>query len=283
MNPKLEKLVFESDSMPTLPTIYRKIEEAVEDPDTSFEDIARITINDQGLSARLLRLANSAFYGYPSTVSNISDALTVIGLQQFKNMALSTCIMGVFKGMPAGLVSMEQFWRKSIACGLCARIMALELREANSERFFLGGLLHRVGRLILFKSRPEASIEIMEIGKTRDIHLHHIETEVLGFNHADVGGALLEYWKLPASLSELVTHYHKPTHTRISIQDVSLIHLSDFITEALGMGYTGERYVPQFSEAAWGHSGMDETNLPVIVDELKRQYEDVCNIFLDTE
>ena len=283
MNPKLQRLVSKSDKMPTLPTVYTKIQEAVEDPDTSFDDMARIILNDQGLSARLLRLANSAFYGYPSEVSTIPDALTVIGLQQFKNMALSTCIMDIFTGIPEDLVNMEQFWRKSIACGLCARIMALELREANSERFFLGGLMHKIGRLIIYKEEPEKALEIMEISKKRELHLHHIETEVLGFNHADVGGALLSNWRLPKSLSELVASHIKPVLANISVRDVSLIHLADFVTEALGMGFTGERYVPTFSEAAWGHSGLDESSLFYIVEELQRQYGEVCKIFLEKQ
>ncbi len=280
MNPKLERLVSKSDRMPTLPTVYSKIQEAVEDPDTSFDDMGKIILNDQGLSARLLRLANSAFYGYPSEVSTIPDALTVIGLQQFKNMALSTCIMDIFTGIPDDLVNMEQFWRKSIACGLCARIMALELREANSERFFLGGLLHKIGRLIIYREEPEKAMEIISLSRKREVHQHHIETEILGFNHADVGGALLSGWKLPDSLSELVAAHIKPVLAKISARDASLIHLADFLTEALGMGFTGERYIPTFSEAAWGHSGLDESSLFYIVEELQRQYEEVCSIFL---
>jgi len=283
MNPKIERLILKSEDMPTLPTVYNRIKEAVEDPDSSFDDIAGIAYNDQGLSARLLRLANSAFYGYPSSISSISDALTVIGLQQFKNMALATSIMDMFKGIPPELANVEQFWRKSIACGLCARIMAIELREANSERFFLGGLLHRVGRLILCKEMPEASLEILKAAEARVARIHQIETEMLGFNHAEVGGALLEYWNLPHSISELVRHYIKPVLARISVQDVSLIHLADFLTEALELGRTGERFVPDFSEAAWGHSGLRETSLYYIAEELKRQYDEVCHIFLDPQ
>jgi len=252
----------------------------VEDPDSSFDDIARIVMNDQGLSARLLRLANSAFYGYPSAVSSIADALTVIGLQQFKNMALSTCIMDMFRGIPPSLVDMKRFWSRSIACGLCARIMALELREANSERFFLGGLMHKIGRLIIYKELPEQSVAILAQHRKRPVHLHHIETEILGFNHADVGAALLRHWKLPASLIELVACYLRPTLARVSVKDVSLIHLADFITAALRLGHAGDRYASDFSEAAWGHSGLDESSLYYIVEELQRQYQDVCGIFL---
>lgn len=280
MSPSLERLIFRSDRMPTLPFVYNKIKEAVENPESSFDDIARVVANDQGLSASLLRLANSAFYGYPSAVYSIPDALTVIGLQQFKNMALSACIMDVFKGIPPKLANMESFWSKSLACGLCARIMALNLREPNSERFFLGGLMCKIGRLIIFKEEPEKALQIIELSRQRDEPMHVVEQEILGFDHAEIGGALLDHWNLPPSISELVRYYHKPVLAKVSVQDVSLVHLANFITEALGMGNAGDDFVPEFSDAAWGHSGLDESRLYYIVEELQRQYAEVRSVFI---
>jgi len=274
-------MLFAAGRIPTLPTVYKKIEEAVDDPDSAFEDIAAIVTQDQALSTRLLRLANSPFYGYPSAVCSVPEALTVIGLQQFKNMALSTCVMGVFRGIPDQLVNMQQFWKKSIACGLCARIMALGRHETNSERFFLGGLLHKIGRLIMYSELPEKSVEILQDSQNRELHLHHIETEMLGFNHAEIGGGLIEYWALPTSLQDLVGYYLRPVMAQVSVKDASLIHIADFLTEALGMGYTGERFIPHFSEAAWGHCGLDENRVVDIIDELLKQYDEVCAIFLE--
>lgn len=279
MHPKLERLIYKSEKMPTLPIVYSKVKEAVEDPDSSFEDIARIVGNDQGLSARLLRLANSAFYGYPSAVSSIPDALNVIGLQQFKDMTLSTCVMDMFQGIPPQLVNMRSFWSKSIACGLCARIMAIELREANTERFFLGGLMHKIGRLVIFREEPQKALEILQLSREREVHMQELEREIIGFDHCEIGGALLDFWNLPPNLSELVRYYTKPVLAKISVQDVSLIHLADFISSALQLGSAGEHYIPEFSEAAWGHSGLKEGRLYYIVEELLRQYKEVCTIF----
>lgn len=282
MNPKLERLAFKGDSMPSLPSVYKRIRKAVEDPDSTFDDIARIVCNDQSMSARLLRLANSAFYGYPNEVISIPDALTVIGLQQFKNMALCTSVIEVFKNIPPELLDMEEFWKKSIACGLCARILALQRRETNSERFFLGGLLHRVGKLVLYKEMPEDCLSILKTTKERKTLTYHIENEILGFNHADLGGVLLANWELPQSLSDLVSHYIDPTLAEASISDVCLINIADFITESLDFGDSGETYVPEFSEAAWGYSRLDENELCSTVEDLKTQFEDVSRIFLDS-
>ncbi len=280
MHPDLEKLVFKSNTIPSLPAVYKKIREAVEDPDSTIEDIARIVCNDQALSARLLRLANSAFYGYPSEVCSITDALTVIGLQQFKNMALCTAAMDVFKNIPSTFFNMEEFWRKSIACGLCARILALQLRDANSERFFLGGLLHRVGKLILCKELPQECIQIIKTARKEETHTHSAESELLGFNHAEMGAALLAHWNLPSTLGELVGNYLDPMKAKSSISDVTLIHIADFITEGLEIGQAGEQFVPKFSGTAWDHCGLKVSDLPAAIEELQRQYEDVCQVFL---
>lgn len=280
MNPQIESLFLASEKVPALPVVYSQIKDVVENPESSFEDIARVISNDQNLSAKLLKLANSSFYGYPSSVSTIPDALTVIGLQQFKNMALCACVMDVFKDMPNSPIDMHAFWRKSIACGLCARVMALELREANSERFFLGGLMHKIGRLVLILLEPSKAEEIFARCEQAPVHMHSVETELLGFNHYELGSALLEFWNLPTSICELVRHYGRPVLAISAVQDVSLIHIADFTTESLKMGNAGDLFVPEFSDAAWGYSGLDESRLHYIVDELDRQFEEVCNVFL---
>lgn len=282
MNPQIESLIFNTEKMPALPAVYTQIKEAIENPESTFEDIAHAASNDQNISARLLSLANSSFYGYPSSVSTIPDALTVIGLQQFKNMALCACVIDTFKDIPGALIDIDEFWRKSIACGLCARVMALELREANSERFFLGGLMHKIGRLVLILTEPDKAVEIFARSHQSSIHMHSVETEMLGFNHYELGGDLLESWELPTPICELVRHCSRPVLATSAVQDVSLIHIADFITESLNMGNAGDLFVPEFSDAAWGYSGLDESRLHYIVDELDRQFEEVCNVFLST-
>lgn len=280
MSTRLRKLIGQN-SIPDLPPVYRQIEDAVENPESSFEDIARIVEAHPDLAFRLLHFANSAFYNYPVSVSTVPDALSVIGLQQFKNIALAVSLPTLFERRDTAPLSSIPFWRHSIAVGLCARIMALELRENNTERFLLAGLFHKIGRLLALATDPKVYGLVLDRAEKEDAFVQTIEHELLGFDTNELGALALERWRLPASVIELVRHHSKPVLARSSVQDVSLIHLANFVVESLRMGNAGDRFVPDFSEAAWDYSQLEESRLTYIVEELTRQHEEVCRVFLD--
>jgi HD-like signal output (HDOD) protein len=176
--------------------IFTRIDEAVNNPRSSLADIGRIISEDSSLTARLLKIVNSAFYSFPSKIETISRAVTVVGTQQLRDLALATSVMKLFQGIPPDLISMEAFWKHSIACGVAARVRGSK-REANIERFFVAGILHDIGRLILHAgSRLDAPhwVVAMPVG----IALQG-RNEELGFDHASLGRVLLEL-ELPASL-----------------------------------------------------------------------------------
>ena len=283
MNARLKKLLAQSEQIPDLPPVYRLVEEAVENPESSFEDIARIIEDDRKLSARLLKLANSSFYSYPVAVSTVPDALSVIGLQQFKNIALAVSLPTLFSFDAKGPLGGRSFWRHSIAVGLCARIMALELREGNTERFLLAGLFHKIGRLLALSLDPKVYSLVLERAQREESHVQTIEQELLGFDTNELGALALERWRLPANVIELVRHHAKPVLARGEVQEVSLIHLANFVVESLQLGNAGDRFVADFSEAAWDYSGLEEERLPFIIEELLRQYDEVCSVFLDDD
>ena len=127
--------------IPSLPMIFTRIDEAVNNPRSSLADIGRIISEDSSLTARLLKIVNSAFYSFPSKIETISRAVTVVGTQQLRDLALATSVMKLFQGIPPDLINMEAFWKHSIACGVAARVLAAHKREANIERFFVAGIL----------------------------------------------------------------------------------------------------------------------------------------------
>ena len=146
----------------TLPTIHFRLEEAINNPKKSMSDIAKVIRDDPGLTARLLRIVNSAFYNFPSRVETISQAVTIVGTQQLSALALATSVMKMFKGIESHVVSMDSFWRHSIACGLAARVLATMRRDTTPERFFVSGMLHDIGRLVLFTKLADKSQEILQ-------------------------------------------------------------------------------------------------------------------------
>ncbi|MGE3550531.1 MAG: HDOD domain-containing protein, partial [Geobacter sp.] len=155
-------LVDRTSTVYSLPLFYERLNEAINHPRTSIDDIAKIITEDQGLTARLLRLANSPLFGWFGKVDSINKAVTIIGTQQLRDLALAASVMGVFTGIPPELMSMTSFWRHSVACGIIARTLATWRREPNVERFFVAGILHDIGQLMMATTIPPVVMELMQ-------------------------------------------------------------------------------------------------------------------------
>ena len=260
--------------VPSLPMIFTRIDESVNNPRSSLADIGKIISEDSSLTARLLKIVNSAFYSFPSKIETISRAVTIVGTQQLRDLALATSVMKLFQGIPPELMDMEAFWKHSIGCGVTARVLATYRREANVERFFVAGILHDIGRLILCMKDPDWMKMAITRCRNNDELLFKIEYEELGFDHAAVGRVLLQNWKLPASLEETVAFHHNPeAATRYPIE-AAIIHVADVISHVLQLGNSGERFVPPLSSNAWERLQMTPSQLASLCEQVDRQYQE---------
>lgn len=267
--------------LPSLPSLYYELSRAVEDPNASISAISYIVRKDQSLTSRLLKLANSAFYSFPSEVETIEEALQLIGLRQMRDMALATCVIGAFKIPPGRLVQPAEFWRHSIACGVISSLLAETLQEPTPERFFVGGLLHDIGRLVMFLVDPVESERILTVAENEATPCFKVETRVLGFDHAELGAEFLTSWKLPASLVEMVGNHHYPGLFSISAADALVVHYADFITAALDFGSSGELYLAPVADGAFKYFSMAEGKLEAIIKETETRSDELCSILND--
>lgn len=278
----LEWLIEKTRTVYSLPFFYERLNETISHPRSSITDIARIIIEDQGLSARILRLANSPMFGYYSKVDSITKAVTIIGTQQLRDLALASSVMDVFKGIPEDLINMTDFWRHSIACGIVARTFATYLRENNVERFFVAGILHDVGQLILCTTVPDTAARIMKQSREREQLYFQTEREELGFDHADLGGALLKAWKIPPNIYEPVAFHHNPCDETSSCQfEAAVIHVADIICQAFQWGISGEWCVPPLKERAWDRLGLPPTVLGAILKQSEPQIDETFAILVE--
>lgn len=276
----VEKLLRETPTISSLPGAYTRLNEAVNDPRTSSRDVANVITEDTALAARILRISNSAFYGFPSKIDTVSRAVTLVGTRQLRDLALATSIIEQFEGLSESMVTMESFWRHSVACGVAARILAAHRREPNVERFFIAGLMHDIGRLLMFSTIPELAMEALDEAERGRKLLYRTERNLLGFDHADVGGALLRQWKLPVHTVSAVAFHHRPATDSGLHMDTAIVHVADLIANAVRIGSSGERYVPSLDNDAWKRLGLSENILGALLPELERQYQDAVTIFL---
>ncbi len=265
------------------PFIYSRLNEAISHPQTSIKEIAQIINEDQGLTVRLLKLANSPLFGYFSKVDTISRAVTIVGTQQLRDLALAASVMGVFKGIPQELMNMSAFWRHSVACGIFSRNLAVYLRESNVERFFVAGILHDLGQLVMCTTIPETVARLLELSRSKQ-ELHHLtERQELGFDHAELGGALLNAWKLPINIAEPVAAHHSPDAARKFPLEAAVVHLADIFCQAMKFGFSGELYVSPLHAKAWERLGIPVNMLETIVQQSEPQIEEVFSILAEDQ
>ena len=277
--PSIEDLINGTVQLGSLPAIFYQINEAVENPESSFTEIGHIISQDSALTARLLKIVNSSFFGFSSKVETITHAVTVVGMIQLRDLALATTIINNFKGIPKDAVNMHSFWKHSIAVGLAGRVIGVYMKEPNPERFYVLGLLHDLGRLLLYLAVPEEMSRVL-IKYSHGGLLHEAENEILGWDHAEAGGRLLRKWNLPDTLVEGVLYHHNPSGAPRFPLEAAVTHLADILAQALEYGTSGERYVSSLDNAAWKTLGLSTSFMSSVLAQVDRQASDAIKVFL---
>jgi HD-like signal output (HDOD) protein len=257
----------------------QEIEVALQSPQCSLATVGEAIEKDPDLTARLLRLGNSSFYGFSTRLATVTEAISLIGIQQVQDLIVASSIVEQFAGVSDEFVSMESFWRHSLACGIGARLLAMERRLPKPDKFFVAGLLHDVGRLLLFAQAPETAQEIFRVCQEEDVLLREAEMKVLGFSHQQIGGALLQHWKYPLNLVHAITYHHQPVASVIAREEASVVHLSDHLANAMQIGSSGERYVSPLSRGAWETLRFSPEVLSSVVARIDDQIEAVQEVF----
>ncbi|MEI7816830.1 MAG: HDOD domain-containing protein [Desulfuromonadales bacterium] len=273
----IDSLLNDVSSVPSLPLLYSRLDESINHPRSSIADIAKILSEDQGLASRILKLANSPLFGYFSKIDTITQAVTIIGIQQVRDLALAISVMGLFKGLPEDLITMERFWQHGIGVALAARVLATSQRETNLERFFVAGILHDIGRLVMFIRIPDLCREMMINARESNICLYDVERQCLGFDHADVGGALLRRWKLPIRVAEPVEFHHRCNQAGQFPRESAILHCADLIVHAMGIGSSGDALVPTLTPGAWERLGIPPFQLTGLVSQIEDQFDEITS------
>lgn len=267
----LQTLIQEEITLPEIPSIVFELNEVIANPLSSAEDIAQVVHRSPSLTALLLKIVNSPFYGFPSKIDKISLAVTLIGTREISGLALGISVISLFNKIPKEILSMYSFLRHSLACGIISRILAAHKGIPQTEQLFVSGLLHDLGRLILYSYFPEESRNILSRARSTDMLLYLQENDFLGCNHTHIVKQLLQQWKLPMVLENNVFFHHDPGEAPQPVP-ATLVHLADIMTNSLGIGTSGERYVPPLDKKAWDGLGMSPSCFDIVVKQATHQF-----------
>jgi len=269
-------------SIVSIPRVYYQFQEAMCNKNTSFAEIGEIIIHDSGLTARLLRIVNSAFYGFPGKVEKISHAIGWIGTDQLSDLILSTVVLDKFKSIPDSVINMESFWQHSIACCLIARELASYNENLEPEKFFVAGMLHDIGQIILCTKLPELTLRILLDNHTEPKPLHITEFHELGFDHTELGGKLLKKWNLSEFHVETTAFHHNPNLAPNYSLETSILYFADILANTMKLGSSGESAVPPIiDEEAWERIQLpDQIRLSDLKEKIYEAYNETVSLFL---
>lgn len=244
-NPKpisgqIEKI---DNQLPETPTIIAELNRVIDDPLATSNDVARVVNQSPSLAATILKMVNSAYYGFPSKIDRISRAVTIIGTKEISGLALGICVMQAFKDIPKQIINMQDFIRHSLACGIIARILAALNNVAQTEQLFVSGLLHDIGKLVVYKYYSEHAKACFFQASSSDTCVFQAENKIIGMNHPQIAKTLLKKWQLPIDLNDNIVFHHLPSKAPTP-ERVGIVHLADIISHGLGVGSSGERSIP---------------------------------------
>jgi HD-like signal output (HDOD) protein len=271
-------LVAKAGVLGSLPESWRHLDQVCSKATVTTDMIAEVVATDAGLTTRILRLANSPMFGLPGRVEAIDRAVSLMGTRQVRDLALAACVIDRFKDVPETLVSMHSFWRHSLGCALLARAIAAKRRESNVERFFVSGLLHDVGALLMCQVTPELTTKALtKIGAGTPAVM--AERSVFGFDHSDVGKGLLEAWGLPQSLSIPVGRHHSPSTGVAYAVESAVVHVASTISDLLAVGEGIEGRSSPLDTQAWTQTGLQPAALAEVVSDLDTSLEPIMDVF----
>jgi len=232
----LAKLISQIESLPSLPTLYTRVIDELNSPSSSVQKIAEIISSDVGMTAKILQLANSAFFGLSQHVNSPLRAVNILGLDTIKALIMTVQIFSQFdRKTPSGF-SIADLWEHSMHCGVFAKVIG---KAAGEERIaiedgFLGGLLHDVGKLVLVANLPERYGDALALAAEAKIPLWDAEQEILGTTHAQVGAYLMGLWGLPDRIVEAIAFHHNPAECLdLSFSTLTVVHVADALEHGL--------------------------------------------------
>ncbi|MEW6740654.1 MAG: HDOD domain-containing protein [Nitrospirota bacterium] len=265
------------DTLPTIPSVLRKLLGVIENPRISLNEIGSFISNDPVLTSRVLKVVNSPVYGFPGRISSVSQALILLGLNVVKGMLLG---VSVFEAMQKTMVGL---WEHSLGCAVTARIIAKKKELKEPEEVSVAALLHDIGKVVLGLKFPDEYKKIMSDAETKDIFIFDAEKNYFGINHADAGAWIAQKWNFPRSLVEVIEYHHKPHLSKNVAMQTAIVHLSDILIRAKGFGFAGDNSVPAINNAAWQMLNLSEADVKDILDEMEDSLSQAEDFLLSDE
>ncbi len=273
-----QTLVKESVNLISLPDVYIRLRNVITAPNSSMADVAGIIAHDPSITARLLKLVNSSFFGLVAKVDTITYAINLLGIQEVHDLVLATSVIDSFSGFTNDYFNIYDFWFNGVYCAVTARLLAYHCKGLNTERPFVAGLLHNIGHLVTYQKIPEESLSAITRATQKNISLYMAERELLGFDYGQVGAELMREWTLPESLQEITEFHIEPEKADDYQLEAAIIHIASAITQNAIVQIPISPENLAINPVCWQITGLSVDDMQEIKKEADEQASIVMNI-----
>lgn len=265
----LSELISRVDEIPVFSQTVSNILKLIENPKSSARDIEIEVLKDQGFTTKILKLANSAYFGVTRQVSSIAQAVPIVGFQAIRSMVLAASVGKVMnKALPGYTLESEALWHHAQISAITARILAKKVKFKQVEEAYTAGLLKDIGKVVLdhyLSDQFQAIIEEVNKGEKSFIE---VEEMVIGYNHSQVGALVAEKWKLPLELVEAISCHHEPEKATVNPKLVAITHVSDGLIMMMGFNLGADGLAYKMSNDAMTLLGITESTLEEVMSEV---------------
>jgi putative nucleotidyltransferase with HDIG domain len=273
IDPKILRHKVESiNTLPTVPGVLKKLSVIIEKPRITLVEISAFISNDPALTTKVLKMVNSAIYGFPGRIASVSHATMLLGLNVIKGLLLGVSVFELMQKTMNGL------YEHSLACAIASRVIAQKKGLKEPEEVSVAGLLHDIGKVILMLEFQKEYETAMNEAQAKSISIFEAEKNQFNATHANVGSWLAEKWHFPRSLIEVIEYHHRPALSRSVPVETAIVHLADILVRARGFGFAGENFVPEVNSAAFELLKLSESDIKDILKEMEENMESAEDI-----
>jgi putative nucleotidyltransferase with HDIG domain len=264
---RIERLFARITDIPTLPSSVLTVMRMVEDPNCSAADLARVILTEPAMAAKVLKLANSSYYGFRQKIASIPQAVTLLGFPTLKNALLSASVFDLFRASNIGL-DLPSLWKHSIATATASKLFAQRVRFPNVEKAFTVGLLHDVGKIIMARYLNMALLKVLQVAKDENLTIFDAEVKVISLNHAELGAWLLQKWQLPQAITDAVANHHCPSKSQFNFDLAAMAYLANIISHRAKLGNGGDDLPRVADPMVLDYFNLKESALQEVQDSL---------------
>ena len=273
IDPKVLRHRVESiNTLPTVPSVLKRLSAVIEKPRITIVEISAFISNDPALTTKVLKMVNSAIYGFPGRIASVSHATMLLGLNVIKGLLLGVSVFELMQKTMSGL------YEHSLACAIASRVIAQKKGMKEPEEVSVAGLLHDIGKVILTLEFAKEYEAAMSEAQEKRIPIFEAEKNQFNATHADVGSWLAEKWRFPRNLIEVIEFHHRPALAKNAPMEAAIVHMADLLVRARGFGFAGENFVPEVNPMAFELLRLSDADIKDVLQEMEDNMESAEDI-----